>query len=99
MGVWWARTTVGLVAAVLAVGVSVAPPLLVDALARATLHLAGRALGRRRRVAAAAGRRLVRLVLMRERRKRIISRLYHNYKLELHDESLKKKQTYCPLSF
>lgn len=62
-GVYTVHTAVGLVAAVLAVGVPVAPPLHVDALSREAGHLAGRALGRRRRVAAAARRRLVRLIL------------------------------------
>ena len=55
-------TAVLLVAAVLAVGVTVAAPLPVDALPRAALDLAGRALGRRGGPPAAL-RRLVRLVL------------------------------------
>lgn len=48
------HTTVALVAAVLAVGVSVTPPLGVDALSRGALHLTGRALARRCWVTAAA---------------------------------------------
>ena len=59
-----ALTAVGLVAAILAVGVAVAAPLAVDALARAALRLAGGAPGGRGRGAAAAvPGRLVRLVL------------------------------------
>lgn len=57
------RTTVGFVGAVLAVAVSVTPPLPVYALSAAALHLAGRALGWGCRVTAATGRRLVGLVL------------------------------------
>lgn len=49
-------TAVLLVAAVLAVRVTVAAPLPVNALARATLDLAGRALGWRRGAAAALWR-------------------------------------------
>lgn len=53
------RTTIGLVAAVLAVGVSVTPPLLVNALSGATLHLAGGALRRGGWVSTTTGRRLI----------------------------------------
>ena len=56
------RTTVDLVAAVFAVRVPVTPPLLVDALARAALRLAGGALGVHPRLAAALLQGLVGLV-------------------------------------
>lgn len=52
-----------LVAAILAIWVSVAAPLPVNAFARAALHLAGRTFGRRRRVVAAALWGLIRLIL------------------------------------
>lgn len=55
-------TTVDLVTAVFAVGVPVAAPLLVDALAGAALGLAGRALGVHHGLAAALLQRLVGLV-------------------------------------
>lgn len=60
---WSVRTTVGFIAAVLAVRVSVTPPLLVNTLSWAALHLTGRTLGRRRWVTATTSRRLIWLVL------------------------------------
>lgn len=58
------HTTVRFVTAVLAVGVSVTPPLLVNALSWATLHLAGWALGWGCWVPTTAGWRLIWLVLL-----------------------------------
>lgn len=57
------HTTICLVAAVLAVGVSITPPLGVDALSRGALHLTGWALGWRCWVTAAASRWLIGLIL------------------------------------
>lgn len=58
------HTTVRFVTAVLAVGVSITSPLLVNALSWATLHLAGRALGWGCWVPTTAGWRLIWLVLL-----------------------------------